>query len=290
MRYDLQGKTVLLTGSTGGFGRALARALVARGALVSVSDLSLDAVQAQVAELGSERAAGWAADVTSFDELQRWMQQSHERFGRIDVVIANAGREDVAAVESAKPDEWDQTIAVNLGGVMRTFKAAAPWLRQTRGYALATASMASFVHSPLQSAYCASKAGVWALCDCFRLEMRPDGVGVGSLHPTFFHTPMMDRVHADDAGRLLWGGNSGLIWRTIPLELVVSEAIRGIEGRRDQIVVPGINTPVARAPGLFRRLIERLGFSNQQIRETIKLAASRPERGVDPLSPERLNG
>ena len=133
--------------------------------------------------------------------------------------------------------------------------------------------MAAFVHSPLQASYTASKAGVWAMCDSIRLELRPAGVAVGSVHPTFFATPMMERVHDDPAGRALWGGNTGGLWRMIPIEQVVDGIIDGIERRSATVVVPRINRPIAAAPGLFRRLLERIGFDDQTINSASSLAA-----------------
>lgn len=98
---------------------------------------------------------------------------------------------------------------------MAHLRTALPHVVEQRGYLLAISSMAAFIHSPLQGGYTASKAGVWALCDSTRLELRHQGVGVGSVHPTFFDTPMMDEVHEDPAGSRLWGGNSKGLWSMV---------------------------------------------------------------------------
>jgi short-subunit dehydrogenase len=150
---------------------------------------------------------------------------------------------------------------------------------ETRGHLLAISSMAAFVHSPLQAPYTASKAGVWAMCDSIRLEVRHLGVTVGSVHPTFFRTPMMDTVHADPAGNILWGGNAKGLWKMVPRETVIEETVKGIERRSAVIVVPRTNTLTARAPGFFRPLIERLGFRADTIPRAIAVASpgGRPE-------------
>ena len=106
--------------------------------------------------------------------------------------------------------------------------------------------MAAFVHSPLQAPYAASKAGVWAMCDSIRLELRHLGVSVGSVHPTFFHTPMFDELVADRAGRVLWGGNEKGLWKMVDRETVIANIVAGIERRADIIVIPRVNTLVAR--------------------------------------------
>jgi hypothetical protein len=100
------------------------------------------------------------------------------------------------------------------------------------------------------------------------------GVGVGSVHPTFFPTPMMDDVVADPAGRALWDGNDKGLWKMVSREAVVRDIVAGIERRADMVVVPKRNTIIAKAPGLFRRFIERAGFRGKNIQQAIKLASS----------------
>ncbi|OBI39701.1 SDR family NAD(P)-dependent oxidoreductase [Mycobacterium colombiense] len=271
--YNLADRVVAITGSTGGLGSALAAALVAKGARLALLDLDGSAASTQAASLGNaETACGWTADVRSFGSVQGAFDSAAEHFGGIDVVIANAGIESVGSLSTLDPELFDAVIDINLNGVWRTFKAALPHVQARQGYLLATSSMAAFVHSPLQSPYTASKAGVWAMSDSVRLELRSLGVGVGTLHPTFFQTPMMEHVHADPAGLKLWGGNTSGIWKMVPLPAVVDAAVNGIERRSDVIVVPGRNALVAKAPGLFRKIIERIGFNDRDITEAINLA------------------
>src|ERR1044071_9262217 len=138
-RYDLTGRTVVLTGSTGGLGAALAQALRARGANLALLDLNLEASAAPA--------------------------QAAAHFGRIDVMIANAGIDTMAPMATLDPAAFERVIDVNLTGVWRTFRAALPHVRAHRGYLLAISSTAALAHSPLQSPYTASKAGLWAMCD-----------------------------------------------------------------------------------------------------------------------------
>lgn len=272
-RYTLAGRTVLLTGSTGGLGAALARALRERGANLALLDLDGDLAGAGAAALGPDTVArGWAADVRDLDSLTVATEEAARHFGRIDVVVANAGIGSMAPMERLDPEYWERVVDVNLSGVWRTFRAALPHVAARRGYLLAVSSMAAFVHSPLNGPYVASKAGVWALCDATRLEVRHRGVGVGSAHPTFFTTPMMDDVHNDPAGTRLWGGNRGGLWKMISLEEVVGSLVAGIERRSPMIVVPRRNALVARVPGLVRPLVDRLGFRGDTVPEAMALA------------------
>jgi NAD(P)-dependent dehydrogenase (short-subunit alcohol dehydrogenase family) len=274
LRYDLTGRTVALTGSTGGLGAALASALRARGANLALLDLNGDATEAQAGTLGDATVArGWPADVRDLSTLETAMAEADQHFGRLDVVIAAAGVAVMAPMATIDPAAYERVIDVNLNGVWRTFRAALPYVQQRRGYLLAISSMAAFVHSPLQASYTASKAGVWAMCDSIRLELRHLGVGVGSAHPTFFRTAMMDDVLGDPAGRELWGGNEKGLWRMVPLQTVTTDILNGIERRADLIAIPKTNTPIAKAPGVFRPFFDRFGFRGQTIPRAIELAS-----------------
>jgi NAD(P)-dependent dehydrogenase (short-subunit alcohol dehydrogenase family) len=272
-RYDLAGRTVAVTGSTGGLGTALAEALRARGANLALLDLDADQAQKQARALGPDTVAhGWRADVRDLDSLEAALTGAADHFGRLDVVIANAGIDTIAPMATLDPAAFERVIDINLTGVWRTFRAALPHVEQHRGYLLAISSMAAFAHSPLQIPYTASKAGVWAMCDSIRLEVRHLGVGVGSAHPTFFRTPMMDDVVADPAGRQLWGGNDKGLFKMVPIDTVVDALVAGIEKRAKLIVAPKAHTLVAKAPGLFRPIFDR-AFRDSSIARAVELAA-----------------
>lgn len=271
-KYQLKDRVIVITGSTGGLGQAAAQALHAKGAKLALLDLDLDTVKAQANALDSNDVVkGWAADVCSLENLENALAQVAQHFGKIDVVIANAGIGKPEAMQYIDPKTFERTIDINLVGVFRTFRAALPYVTTSRGYLLAVSSMAAFVHSPLNTHYTASKAGVWALCNSLRLELKHLGIGVGSLHPTFFQTPMMDAVQTDPAANALWKGNTG-IWKYVPIEDVVAGLVNAIEQRRDMVIVPKANTLVARAPGLFRNLIELIGFSRKGLAQTMQIA------------------
>lgn len=273
-KYNLAGRTVAITGSTGGLGAGLATALRARGANLALLDLNQDAVDKQAAALGPETVArGWAADVRDLTALTDAMNSAAEHFGRIDVVIANAGIAPPAVpLGDLDGKDFERAIDTNLTGVWRTFRAGVPHVEKTKGYLLAISSMAAFVHGPLNGPYCAAKAGVWALADSTRLELRDAGVGVGTAHPTFFPTPMMEHVHADPAASAVWGGNESGLWKMVPLEVVVDAIVDGIENRSDLIVAPKSLSLTARMPGIVRPFVDRFGFPGDTIRDAIALS------------------
>lgn len=272
-RYELAGRVVAITGSTGGLGRALAVELRERGAILALMDLDGDAAAAQAAELGGDTVArGYQVNVRDYESVQRAMDAAAADLGKLDVVIAGAGIGSPATMELLDPATFDATIDINLNGVWRTFRTALPHVAKTRGQLIAISSMAAFVHSPLNTHYTASKAGVWAMCDSLRLEVRHLGITVGSVHPTFFDTPMMDHVLADPAGAALWGEHKHWPWQMVPLDTVIDDTVRAIERRAKLTVIPKSNAPVARAAGFVRPVIDRIGFIRNPIPRTIEIA------------------
>ncbi|MBC2656999.1 SDR family NAD(P)-dependent oxidoreductase [Pseudomonas sp. MSSRFD41] len=277
--YDLKGRVIAITGATGGLGRAAAQALRGRGAKLALLDLDLEVLDKQAATLGKpDEVAGWVADVRSLHSLETALAAVAQHFGGVDVVVAAAGVATQESMESMSPEVFERTIDINLNGVWRTFRAALPHVRKRQGYLLAVSSMAAFVHSPLNAHYCASKAGVWAMCDSIRLELAQLRVGVGSLHPTFFMTPMMDAALQGRCSALVWNNHQGL-WKLVSLEQVVAALVDCIERRRDTVTVPGSNSLVAKAPGLLRRIIERIGFDPDRVAKAVREQANPPEAG-----------
>lgn len=272
-RYDLAGRTVLITGSTGGLGSALATALRRRGANLALLDLDADRTTQQAAELGGDTVArGWTVDVRDLDSVRSAVDAAAAHFGRLDVVIANAGiGEAIVPMTDLSPEEWERTVDINLNGVWRTFTAALPHVTKEQGHLLAISSLAAFVHAPLQGAYPASKAGVWALCDTLRLEVAHTGVTVGSVHPTFFKTPLMDGVMAQPASMRIWNNHTGM-WKLIPIETVVNEIVRGIERRAAHVVAPRSNQLAAYVPGAIQAVADRMQFRGNTVREALAAA------------------
>lgn len=271
---SLKDKVVVITGSTGGLGGGVAAACLAEGAKLALMDISEKGVQAQAASMADEsRVRAWQVDVRDMVSIQKAMDEAAAHFGQLDIIFANAGITAFAPMETIEPEVYERVIDINLNGVWRTFHAAAPYVKLTKGYMLATASMASFFHSPLQAHYTASKAGVWALCNSIRLEMRSFGVSVGTIHPTFFRTAMMENTLEDSAGSKLWGGNRGGFWKMISCEDVVRATIKAMKGRKSMTVVPTHMVVSAKLADLLRPVLAIL-FKDKSIRESIDAASA----------------
>ncbi len=269
--YNIDGLVVAITGSTGGLGSAVCQTLIDKGAKLALFDMDGTAVEAQAIALGVN-ARGWQVDVCSMESIEKAMGEAVKHFGGIDVAIANAGISAFEPLETGDPKVFERVVDVNLIGVWRTFRAAVEHVQRRKGYLMAISSMAAFSHSPLQASYTASKAGVWAMCNSIRLELRHTGVGVGSVHPTFFHTPMMDQAIKSPAGNKLWKGNNAGLFKMVPLEKVVKGIVKGIENRSEMIFVPKENSFVAHLPRLFRKLLEAIEFKDDEIAAMIKAA------------------
>src|SRR5688500_16510292 len=186
---SVQGKTVLITGAARGIGAETARRLAARGARLSLVGLEPELLEQVAAELGD--AAWFEADVTDRDALESAVEGTVERFGGIDVVMANAGIAGVGTVRAMDPGGWERIIEVNLLGVYRTLNVCLPHVIERRGYVLPVASVAAAVHAPGMSAYSATKAGVEALADSLRGEVKHLGVDVGVAYYSFIDTEMV---------------------------------------------------------------------------------------------------
>jgi NAD(P)-dependent dehydrogenase (short-subunit alcohol dehydrogenase family) len=277
MKLHLAGRTVAITGASGGLGATLAEALRTKGARVALLDLDADRVRELATSLGDARTAqGWAVDVRDFEGLTTVMGEVREHFGRLDIVVAGAGiLGPVAALPVTDPQDWDRVIDINLNGVWRTFRAAIPHVSEQRGHLLALSSMIGFMHPPLLGAYAASKAGVWALCDSLRLELRTTGVSVGSVHPTIFRTAMIEGGLSTPAAAELVNDFTGL-FEPVELETVVTDILRGLERRSPRVISPRRLTLAQYVPGIFQAIVDRTAFRPSAIRRAVELGSIPP--------------
>ncbi|MDX6666403.1 MAG: hypothetical protein QOG68_2609 [Solirubrobacteraceae bacterium] len=199
--YDLRDKVVFITGGARGIGAETAKQVVAKGAKVALVGLEPELLEQRVAELGSGNAAWFEADVTDLPALVTAADAAVERFGGIDVTIANAGIAAVTPLVDGDVDIFDTIVRVNLGGVYRTFQATLPHVTARSGYVLPVASLAAAVHAPMMGAYAATKAGVEALANCLRPEVAPSGTKVGCAYFGFINTDMVRKGFETESGR-----------------------------------------------------------------------------------------
>jgi NAD(P)-dependent dehydrogenase (short-subunit alcohol dehydrogenase family) len=264
-RRSLSGQVVLITGAARGIGAAAARQLAARGAKLALVGLEPDELAGVAADCGPD-AAWFEADVTDTAALEAAVEGAVERFGGIDVVIANAGIGSGGSVRAIDPAAWERVIEVNLLGSWRTVRAALPHVIARRGYVLQVASMAAIAHAPFMSAYCASKAGVEAFSDSLRTEVAPLGVDVGVAYFSWIDTDMVrgadERAGLDGVRRRLTRGPAG---KTYPLDAAADAIVDGIARRTRRVLVPGWLRGLIWLRGPLATPIDR--FARRQVRE-----------------------
>ncbi|WP_234853317.1 SDR family oxidoreductase [Paracoccus everestensis] len=190
---NLDGRVVLVTGASRGIGAASARAFAKAGALVGVMARSMAAVDELAAEIGGLALSG---DVAQAADMEGVVARMCDRFGRLDVLVNNAGViGPIAGLAAADVKEWGQAIDTNLKGVFHGMRAALPVMRAQGGGTILTVGSGA-AHSPQQgwSAYCASKAGAWMLTRALDHEARGEGIRAISLSPGTVATDMQDSI------------------------------------------------------------------------------------------------
>jgi short-subunit dehydrogenase len=193
MKYDWKEKVVLITGASSGIGRALALEWARRGARVGLTARRGE----ELLRLGEEieRAGGEAlampADVRDPEALKEVAERVRARWGRVDVLVANAGMSSTTAGTKLNAGEVGDVISVNVLGVVNSVAAVLPaMLEGGSGHLVAISSLASYRGMPKSGAYSASKAAVSTFFESLRVDLRKSNVAVTTIHPGFIRTPM----------------------------------------------------------------------------------------------------
>lgn len=246
---------MLVTGGARGIGAATARELDRRGANVALVDLRRDGIEQVASELRS--AVAVEADVTDAAALEKAVEATVERFGGIDVVMANAGIGPPGAFAELDPATFDRTIEINLLGVVRTFRAALPRVRERGGYLLGVASLAAPIHVPRLAHYAAAKAGVEALVNSMRIELRPHGVAAGVAYFGWIDTDMVREGMQDPESQAMRNARGPAIMKkNYPPEGAAKAVCDGIEQRARRVVYPRWVAPALPLRMPLQRLVE----------------------------------
>ena len=239
-RYDLRGKVALVTGGGRGIGLATARALAARGASVAVVDLVQEDADRAASQVHDTRALGIAADVTDRGALQQAVARTVERFGGLDVVVANAGiASRVATARAMSTENFERTLDVNLLGVYRTVDVALPEITRRGGHVVVVASIYAFMNGAGAAAYAMSKAGVEQLGRALRVELAPHGASASVAYFGFIDTEMVHRaIDADPLVDELLASLPRPLHKRLTPQAAGEGIVRGIEARRARIILP----------------------------------------------------
>ncbi|KQY05985.1 short-chain dehydrogenase [Mycobacterium sp. Root135] len=236
---SVDGKVVFITGGAAGVGAEVARRLHAKGARLLLTDVDAGALASFAAALGGDRVLTVTADVRDLPAMEAAVDAGVQRFGGVDVVVANAGIASYGSVLQVDPAAFKRLMDVNVLGVFHTVRAALPAIVERRGYVLVVSSLAAFTAAPGLAPYNASKAAVEQFANALRLEVAHHGVDVGSAHMSWVDTAMVRDTKTDLStfGEML----SKLPYPvnvTTSVEKCGAAFVDGIEGRKTRVYCP----------------------------------------------------
>ncbi len=200
MTFDMNGKTVVVTGAAGGVGAATARRFAEAGATLVLGDLNAVALEDLCGQLAALTAVhGVACDVTRVADIENLMAEAVSETGRIDALVNTAGLWVEGPTEAMTEEEWDRVVSVNLKGTFFCCSRAIPELKKTEGCIINLSSDAGVVGTPETAIYTASKGGVSLLTKSLALELAPFLVRANAVCPADIMTPML-QYQADTYG------------------------------------------------------------------------------------------
>lgn len=274
---DLRGKSVLLTGASRGLGVYIATALAGEGANLVLSARSADALEEtrRACEALGVRAIAVPADAASPDEQRRLLAAAEREFGRVDILINNAGIEYTEALQNLSTDQIDALLTLNLNAPIWFTKAVLPAMIARRsGVIVNVASMAGLVPNPFMQIYGASKAGLVNFTHSMVAELRGTGVHISVVCPTFVTDSGMWSIH--EAA----GAKTPPLGKPVPPEKVAKAVLQAIRGKTQVIVAAGPQRPLLAIgtlfPAFMPMVVHRVGLDRM-----IKSEADRLRQGHD---------
>jgi NAD(P)-dependent dehydrogenase (short-subunit alcohol dehydrogenase family) len=264
---SLAGKVVAITGGARGIGRATAVALIAHGARVSIGDLDSDLAEQTAAQLGAE-TIGLRLDVADRASFERFLNQTEQRLGPLDVLINNAGIMPVGPFVQETDAMADRIIDVNLRGVIIGSRLALQrFLPKGRGHLVNIASSAGKIGVPGGATYSASKHAVFGLSEAIRGEVRRSGVDVSAVMPVGVDTELYS------------GLPQPRLFKTVQPEDVANAIVEALQSRRFEVYVPKSLGPTLRTRALLTTRIADL-FGRVLRTDRVLLSADHTVRGA----------
>ncbi len=201
MNNNIEGKVVVITGASSGNGEATARYLSSRGATVVLGARRADRLQSLADELTRTggKALAIQTDVTEVNQVKRLVDEAVKTFGRIDVMINNAGLMPHSPLERLKIDDWDRTIDVNLKGVLYGIAATLPYMKQQKsGHFINVSSVAGYKVRPGSAVYAATKTAVLVISEGLRQEVKPYNIRTTVISPGALATELPNSITEPD--------------------------------------------------------------------------------------------
>lgn len=261
------GKSILITGASSGIGESLAHQLAAKGASLVLAARRTDRLEKIAQEIYEQKGVAMTlrCDVNSESDLNATVQSTLDNFGRLDIVIANAGFGVVGKMEKLTLQDYQRQFETNVYGVLRTIYATLPELKKTRGQLVLLGSVASYVSLPGSSPYSMSKFAIRALADALTDELRPYGIAVTLLSPGFVESEIR---RIDNQGSLRAEARDPLpSWLPMPSRLAAKKMIEAISLRKREVLISShgkIIVFIHRYFPCFIRGLTRLGLSGRR--------------------------
>src|SRR5438067_5436766 len=201
MENNIKGKIVVITGASSGMGEAAAKHLSALGATVVLGARRADRIEKLAIEIinNGGKALAVAADVTKLDQVKKLVDSAVEQFGRVDVILNNAGIMPLSPMDRLNVDEWDKMIDVNIKGVLNGIAAVLPYMKEQKsGQIINTSSVAGHKIFNGSAVYSATKFAVRALTEGLRMEVKPYNIRTTIICPGAVKTELLEHISETD--------------------------------------------------------------------------------------------
>ena len=201
MSNNIEGKVIVITGASSGLGESAARHLSTQGASVALGARRTDRINSLADEITGNggKALALTTDVTDSEQVKKLVDKAVDEFGRVDVMLNNAGLMPFSPLERIKLDEWNQLIDVNIKGVLHGIAAALPHMKEQKsGHFINVSSVAGHVVVPGGVVYCATKHAVRAISEGLRKEVKPYNLRTTIISPGIVDTELPDSIKEED--------------------------------------------------------------------------------------------
>ena len=264
MCFSLENKIVIITGASTGIGAELARACVKEGAKVSLAARSEDKLVALKKDLGSDEVLVFKTDVTKSADRDQLIQKTLDKWGRIDVLINNAGYGVSGTLEASSLDVVRNNFETNVFSAVALMQMVIPHLKKTQGMIVNIESIVALRSMPTSSSYSATKHALHAFSEAARLELKDDGVHVLSVCPGLIETEFhRNRVQVGNRSDM------GPSWLFMPVEKCANQILRAMKSRKRQIVVTGHAKLLAFLQRLSPKFLDMILRQREQKRKKV---------------------
>lgn len=272
-KYDVSGKVAFVTGGAKGIGYEVARLLHARGASVALVDLDREEIERAAGAIGTDRTLPLTADVTDPKAVEGAVAATVDRFGGLDLPVANAGiAPQPSTMLAGDPAAFQRVLDVNLTGVWHTVRLSLPQVVARRGHVVVVASVYAFMNGVLATPYAMSKAAVEQLGRALRVELTHHGASATVAYFGFVDTKMVQDAFTNPVGQHMEEVLPSFISRRITAATAGKAIVRGIERRAPRVVSPRGWIAYSRLRGLVNPILDARMERDEQIQSVVREA------------------